>query len=118
MIADFVDNVCEAKNLLCDPFPIDFKHATNSIPVFADNAAVSQSRGTQERSVLQVLGMRRSLYGHKPINQEPLSFTSFLAGDAPYDKAVGFINRWVPPATLADTSSNYHDQVLGDLGYL
>jgi hypothetical protein len=28
MVADFVDNVCEAKNLLCEPFPINFKRAT------------------------------------------------------------------------------------------
>ncbi len=34
MDADFVDNICEAKNLLCNPFPINFKHATKSIPVF------------------------------------------------------------------------------------
>ncbi len=61
MIADFVNNVCEAKNLLWDPFPIDFKCATKSIPVFVDSTAVSQSHGTQERSVLQVLGMLRSL---------------------------------------------------------
>jgi hypothetical protein len=118
MIADFVDNVCEAKNLLCNPFPIYFKRATKSIPVFADSAAVSQSHGTQERSVLQVLGMLRSLYGHKPVNQDPPSFTSFPTGDAPHGKDVGFIDRWVPPATLAATSSNYHNQVLGDLGYL
>ncbi len=118
MIADFVNTVCEAKNLLCNLFPIDFKRATKSIPVFADSAAVSQSHGTQERSVLQVLGMLRSLYGRKPINQEPPSFTSFSTGDAPHGKVVGFINRWVPPATLVNTSSNYHDQVLGDLGYL
>jgi hypothetical protein len=34
MVADFVDNVCEAKNSLCEPFPIDFRRATKSIPVF------------------------------------------------------------------------------------
>jgi hypothetical protein len=34
LICDFVDNVCQAKHLLCDPFPIDFKHALKSIPVF------------------------------------------------------------------------------------
>jgi hypothetical protein len=28
MVADFVDNVCKAKNLLCEPFPINFKRAT------------------------------------------------------------------------------------------
>jgi hypothetical protein len=33
MIADFVDNVCEAKNLLCNLFPIDLKRTTKSIPV-------------------------------------------------------------------------------------
>ncbi len=34
MVANFVNNICEAKNLLCEPFPIDFKHSTKSIPVF------------------------------------------------------------------------------------
>ena len=34
MISDFVDNVCQAKHLLCEPFPIDFKRASKSIPVF------------------------------------------------------------------------------------
>jgi hypothetical protein len=29
MIADFVNNVCEAKNLLCNPFPINFKKLHN-----------------------------------------------------------------------------------------
>jgi hypothetical protein len=113
LIADFVNNVCKAKNLLCDPFPIDFKRATKSIPVFADSAAVSHSHGTQERAVLQVLDMLRSLYGRKPINQEPPSSTQW---GAPSDTMVSFTNHWVPPVTLVDTSSNYHDQVLRDLG--
>ena len=39
MIGDFVDNVCQAKHLLCDPFPIDFKRATKSIPVFTATSA-------------------------------------------------------------------------------
>jgi hypothetical protein len=34
MVANFVDNVCEAKSLLCEPFPIDFSRAMKSIPVF------------------------------------------------------------------------------------
>ncbi len=24
MIVDFIDNMCDAKHLICDPFPIDF----------------------------------------------------------------------------------------------
>ena len=35
MIGDFVDNVCQAKHLLCEPFLIDFKRASKSIPVFS-----------------------------------------------------------------------------------
>jgi hypothetical protein len=34
MIGDFVDNVCQAKHLLCKLFPINFKRASKSIPVF------------------------------------------------------------------------------------
>jgi hypothetical protein len=33
MIADFVDNVCQAKHFLCEPFPIDFRCAMTLIPV-------------------------------------------------------------------------------------
>jgi hypothetical protein len=28
MVADFVDNICKAKNLLCEPFPMDFKRVS------------------------------------------------------------------------------------------
>ncbi len=34
VIGDFVDNVCQAKHLMCEPFSIDFKRASKSIPVF------------------------------------------------------------------------------------
>ncbi len=37
MVADFVDNVCEAS----DPFPIDFKCATKSVPVFQSDQLAS-----------------------------------------------------------------------------
>ena len=37
MILDFNENVIQAKNLDCPPFPIDFRHATKTIPAFKDN---------------------------------------------------------------------------------
>jgi hypothetical protein len=43
MIADFIDNVCEDKHLICAPFPIDFCRATKSIPVCGDPDAASHS---------------------------------------------------------------------------
>ncbi len=39
-------------------------------------------------------------------------------GGQPSDRVVRFGDRWIPPATLADDTDNYHNQVLGDLGYL
>jgi hypothetical protein len=39
LICGFIDNVCQAKHLLCDPFPIDFKRASKSIPVFSVTVA-------------------------------------------------------------------------------
>ena len=53
MIGDFVDNVCQAKHLLCEPFPIDFKRATKSIPVFTAASAPCNVQDTQD--ALQIL---------------------------------------------------------------
>jgi len=58
MVAYFVDNVCEAKHLLSEPFPIDFKRATKSVPVFqSDNHASSIPLST-----FHILGMLKSFY--------------------------------------------------------
>jgi hypothetical protein len=62
MVADFVNNVCEVKNLLCEPFPIDFKCATKSIPVFQSSADCSQCLGRDVTSILHALGLLRSYY--------------------------------------------------------
>jgi len=43
MIIDFIDNICDAKHLICDPFPIDFCRAMKSIPVIGDHDASSHS---------------------------------------------------------------------------
>ncbi len=43
MIADFVNNVCQAKHLLCDPFPIDFRCATKSIPAIEGRGNAAHS---------------------------------------------------------------------------
>jgi len=43
MIADFINNVCQAKHLLCGPFPINYWCATKSILVVGDHNAASHS---------------------------------------------------------------------------
>jgi hypothetical protein len=54
VIADFVDNLCEAKHLMCDPFHINFHCTTKSIPVCGDCNAASHSIKFQE--VFKALG--------------------------------------------------------------
>ena len=63
MIADFVDNVCQAKHLLCDPFPIDFRRATKSIP--ADGRRNSASHYAEFQEVHQALGMLHVYFARK-----------------------------------------------------
>jgi hypothetical protein len=43
MITDFVDNVCQAKHLLCNPFSIDFRCAMKSIPAIGGHDSASHS---------------------------------------------------------------------------
>jgi hypothetical protein len=132
MIADFFDNVCEAKNLLCNPFPIDFKCATKPIPIFQESKAASKLHNKEVQHTLHVLGTLKTFYAHKDADGKwlhiikpslkgtlnPLKRQAPPSGGQPSDRVVQFSDRWVPPATLADDTNDYHNQVLGDLGYL
>jgi hypothetical protein len=60
MISDFVDNVCQAKHLLCEPFPIDFKRASKSIPVFTAAPAPCNIGDIQDAT--HVLAALRKLF--------------------------------------------------------
>ena len=48
MIGNFVNSICQVKHLLCDPFPINFKRATKSIPVFTAAPAPCNIQDTQD----------------------------------------------------------------------
>ncbi len=63
MIADFADNVCQAKHLLCNPFPINFRRATKSIPAIGGRDSASHPTKFQE--VHQALGMLRAYFAWK-----------------------------------------------------
>ncbi len=131
MVTNFVDNVCKGKNLLCEPFPIDIKHTTKSIPVFQSSADCSQCLGRDVTSILHVLGLLRSYYdksrdGKLPhiIWQTPEGSSNSCKraaeplGGKLVAKTVSFRDRWIPPGPPVDKNSNYEHQVLGDLGYL
>jgi hypothetical protein len=117
MIADFIDNVCQAKNLLCKPFPIDFRCASKSIPVLGDRDAAEHPVGfTEVHNALELLRKNFACTGGSPPadHNSPSSVTP--SGTPP--KRVTFGSRWVPPSSYVNTTNNYQHQVLGDLGYL
>ena len=115
MIGNFVDNVCQAKHLLCNLFPIDFKCATKSIPVFMYATAPCNVHDTQDP--LQVLATLRKLI----LSKSNVNISADMASISA-KKKTRFCNCWVSPVSSASSVSSdandYQHQVLGDLGYL
>jgi hypothetical protein len=75
MIINFIDNVCDAKHLICDPFPIDFCRTTKSIPVIGDRDVGSHSVEFQEvlhalgsiKHISQPMHQAQRLSAHRPL---------------------------------------------------
>ena len=114
MIGDFVDNVCQAKHLLCEPFLIDFKRASKSIPVFS--AAHAPCNVGDIQVATHVLAVLWNLFPRpNDTSSAGLSITSQKTRFALTD-------CWIPPESSDSSAStdvnDYHHQVLGDLGYL
>jgi hypothetical protein len=124
MIVDFIDNVCDAKHLICDPFPIDFCRATKSIPVVGVHDAAPHSVEIQE--VLRALASIKALISAQasgatlsgyPAAGTPRAITPSLGAPA-RNVTFDINNRWVPPSKSAGDTNDYVHHVLGDMGYL
>ncbi len=123
MIVDFIDNVCDAKHLICNPFPIDFRQATKSIPVVGDRNAGSHSVEFQE-----VLRALESIKAYFSAHASSVALGSCHAAStfreitpligAPTNVTFNLTRRWVPPSKSASDTNNYVHHVLGDMGYL
>ena len=112
LICNFVENVYQVKHLLCDPFPIDFKHASKSILVFLVTGAPCNVNNLLD--TLRILPSLRAIF---PQNSDKEKEAIHLS-----QSNVQFGDRWVPPVSSDSSASSdandYHHQVLGDLGYL
>ena len=89
MIGDFVDNVCQAKHLLCKPFPIDFKRASKSIPVFSAAPAPCNVGNIQD--VTYVLASLRKLF------PPPTDTSSAGLSITSQKTRFALTDRWIPP---------------------
>jgi hypothetical protein len=119
MIADFVDNVCQAKHLLVDPFLINFKRAMKSIP--AIGSCNSASHCAKYKEVHQALGLLNAYFANKQPGRPlhliaPLSANQGFLASSP--KKISLGSCWEHPAKSASDTNDYQHQVLGDLGYL
>jgi hypothetical protein len=95
MIGDFVNNVCQAKHLLCNLFPIDFKHATKSIPVFTDASAPCNVADSQ--NTLHVLAALRKFFPPKFNIIISTDMDAISAKAKPNPVIVGFLRRLLTP---------------------
>jgi hypothetical protein len=119
MIADFINNVCQAKHLLANPFSINFTCAIKYIP--ANRGRGSASHSAKYKEVHQALGLLKAYFASKE-DSRPLHLIARLSADqgtrATPPKKISFGSCWEPPIKSADNTNDYHHQVLGDLGYL
>ena len=142
MILDFNDNVVQAKNLDCPPFPIDFRRATKTIPAIKDDKD-PKTHYIEFKDVQQILqktdayiaGVCERIQSVPASTVHPSSATApaRVRFDANNRSSVSdsdtvttsnsstnrsIEHRWVPPPSAHDTTTEYHDQVLGEAGYL
>jgi hypothetical protein len=124
MIVDFINNVCDAKHLVCDPFPIDFCRATKSIPAVGVQDATPHSVEIQE--VLRALASIKALISAQasgatlrsyPAAGTPRAITPSIGAPA-RNVMFDINNRWVSPSKSAGDTNDYVHHVLGDMGYL
>ena len=130
MIIVTVDNVVEAKHLVCQPFPIEFRCATKYVPAISDDRA--ETRYIEFNEVLSIIEKTDAYIAkvyagtpsatnkkvriseqHMPVGPESDSdsLTSISTNRS-------MIGRWLPPSSANDTPHDYHDNVLGENGYL
>ncbi len=126
MVIDMNDNVVEVKHLDCPPFNIEFRRVTKQIPAFDDDATTRYLEFEDVHGILQktdayITGLCERIQSarsptvsnsgaHRQVeavsDSDSMTTISTIAG------------RWVPPPSVNNTSNDYHDQVLGDAGYL
>jgi hypothetical protein len=113
MISNFINNLCKAKHLICDPFPINFRHATKSIPVCGDQDAASHSIKFKE--VHKALGFIKVYFSCRKVASPlgllvPPSTPMAIPDEHPRHISFGSGLCWVPPSKSVTDTNDYHHQ--------
>jgi hypothetical protein len=135
MILNLVDNLAECKYLDCPPFPIDFQHMSNHVPVTDKPSAEVQVTGIY-RDVIRKIEHLEQYYvakmpasssdgNHMPsvvhFGSRSLACTAIIDSDSTTHvtrPARDITHRWVPPSLVHKDDDNYHSSVLREDVYL
>ncbi len=130
MIIDTVNNVVDAKHLVCEPFPIEFQSTTKYVPAISDDRAaicyiefrevLSIIKKTDAYIVKVCAGATLASNKKVCISEQhvPVGPESDSDSLTTVSTSRSMIGRWCPPPSANDTPHNYHDNVLGENGYL
>jgi hypothetical protein len=131
MILDFVNDVAECKHQDCPPFPMDFWHTSNHVPV---TEAPAHHLGPNKTSVLkELLNLEhwcnaKVMAKSSSVQNLTVYFGSKLRKRAYIPDLDSIItvkssnsildDSWVPPSSMppVDSSDDYHQQFLGKIG--
>jgi hypothetical protein len=130
MILDLVNNTAECKYLDWPPFPIDFQHMSNHVPVTGEPSAtvqlVKSTKIIEEikhlkhyiEAKVQARGSRGNLmepavhFGMKSAARAALIDYDSVHSAAHPTK--GWAHQWVPPASVQEDDDNYHEVLWED----
>jgi hypothetical protein len=125
MIINTIDNVVEAKHHDCPPFRIDFRRATKTIPAIKEDATTHYVEFKDVQNVLAktnayITGVCKRYQLVKPSKihiSKPHQRVGAVSNSKSASMTQSIATRWILPPLAYDTG-DYHDQVLGDAGYL
>ncbi len=146
IIINFINKIVEAKHLDCPPFPIHFHRATKTIPAndacptnyveFKDAQQVLEKTNAYIAGVCECFALAASISSvHFSESTKSSEEDWYYPGDNAtrilgtkchrrhvLDSTVAsnqsIATHWIPPVLAHNMDKDYHDQILGNAGYL
>jgi hypothetical protein len=130
MILDLVDEVADCRYLNCPPFPADFRHTTNHVPVLDDPSMPRDNHAPSHLQIINEVKNTERYYNAKVLATSLTLPSKTLAVHfgskstistgrdtehvgAARDSTPDMSIRWIPPPGNPEDYDDYHTSVLG-----
>ena len=126
MILDLVDNLAECKYLDCPPFPIDYRHTSNHVPITDEPSADVQLAESTKRVIAEIEhleqfyaarvqphssgGFQNELAVH--FGLQSTARATLIDSDNMHStvRPTGtWAHRWVPPTSVHEDNDDYSE---------